>query len=417
MINKDDLNKILLKAEKDYSIFKNEKLNLNMTRGKPSSEQLNLSNEILGNITNPFDENNIDTRNYGGLDGIEQAKTLFADYMDVKKENILVAGNSSLSLMHDHITQALLKGFSDGERPWSKENKITFLCPVPGYDRHFNLCQHFGIEMIPIEMNNQGPNMDQVETLVAKDSTIKGIWCVPKYSNPTGVVYSDETVLRLAKMDTKAKDFRIFWDNAYAVHFLEDEPAKLANLLALCEEQGHANRALMFGSTSKISFAGAGIGVIAASKENLDSFKHNISFQTIGHDKINQLRHVNYFKNMNGILEHMKKHAEILKPKFDMVQDILKSEIGHLDIANWTEPKGGYFISIDVPKGCASRVVELAKKIGVQFTGAGATFPYKKDPNDSNIRIAPSLPSLEEIKKAMEVLCCCIKIAYAQTKS
>jgi DNA-binding transcriptional MocR family regulator len=416
MANTQKLKIVLESAQKRYEDFKSEGLNLNMTRGKPGPEQLDLAGQVIEALSKEDfkSEDNSDCRNYGGLNGIPEAQKLFADYMDVKQENIMVGGNSSLSIMHDHVVQALLKGVPGGLKPWKDEPKVTFLCPVPGYDRHFNLCQHFGIEMIPVQLNDNGPDMDQVEKLVAKDSSIKGIWCVPKYSNPTGSVYSDDTVKRLSQMKTAAPDFRIFWDNAYAVHFLEDGPAPLANLLTLCEKASNANRALMFGSTSKISFAGAGVGVIAASIENLDAYRKNISLQTIGPDKLNQLRHVRFFKDYNGIIEHMNKHAKILKPKFDKVNDVLTKELSDLDIITWTKPKGGYFVSLNVPNNCAQDVVELAKKAGVQFTGAGATFPLQKDPNNSNIRLAPSLPSLPEIEKAMQVLSVCIIIITAK---
>jgi len=377
--------------------FKHLKLDLNMTRGKPSPEQLDLASPMI-TILKREDykaDNSTDCRNYGVLDGLPEAKELFASFMEVTTEKVIIGGNSSLNLMHDNVTQALLKGVPGSEKPWCREDNIKFICPVPGYDRHFNICKHFDIEMVSVPLYEDGPDMDKVEALVQADPTIKGMWCVPKYSNPTGTVYSDDVVERLAKMPTAAPDFRIWWDNAYAVHVISGEPAPIANILTLSEKAGHPNRPLMFGSTSKISFAGAGVAVMAASEENLDAFRTNISMQTIGGDKLNQLRHVYFFKNMAGIHAHMQKHADILRPKFNMVEDVLFRELGETGLATWTKPQGGYFVSLDTKPGLAKKVVALAKDMGVALTGAGATFPHRADPHDSNIRLAPSLPSVE----------------------
>jgi len=396
-----------------FEQYKAKGLKLDMTRGKPSPEQLNLSNEMLSlpGKDHYKDSNGTDCRNYGVLDGLTEAKDFFAEYMGVLPSEVIIGGNSSLALMHNTLVYAMLYGYVESEKPWAKQEKIKFLCPVPGYDRHFSVCEKLGIEMIPVAMNEEGPDMDQVKSLVAQDSTIKGMWCVPQYSNPTGVTYSDSVVETFASMQVAAPDFKIMWDNAYAVHHLNDEAIKVLNLLNTCKKVGNPHRVFMFGSTSKISIAGAGIAVVTASEQNIAWYKQNLSIQTIGHDKINQLRHLHFFKDLAGLKKHMHQHAAILKPKFDKVQSILSKKLNDLDIASWSKPKGGYFISLDVSEGCAKRVVELAAEAGVKMTSAGATFPYKNDPRDCNIRIAPSLPSLDEIEKAMEVLCVCIKLA------
>lgn len=399
-----------------YEQIKQEGLDLNMTRGKPGPEQLDLSAEML-KIVGPGNfkaASGQDTRNYGGLDGLPEAKALFADFLGASPAEVIIGGNASLTLMHDTVVRALLHGVVGSEKPWGKLEKVKFLCPAPGYDRHFNICQHFGIEMVNIELDENGPNMNQVEALVTEDDTIKGIWCVPKYSNPTGVVYADEVVDRLASMQTKAADFRIFWDNAYAVHHLTDTPPSLKNILAACKKAGNADRVFMFGSTSKISFAGSGVSAMACSEANVAWVLKHAFMQTIGPDKLNQLRHVRFFKDMAGIEAHMEKHKAILKPKFDAVDEILTRELGGKGIAEWTKPQGGYFISLNTQDGCAKRVVELAAQAGVKLTAAGATFPYKNDPRDRNIRIAPSLPSLPEIRKATEVLAVCVLLASGE---
>ncbi len=395
-----------------YQTIKSHQMALDMTRGKPCPEQLDLALGMLaGDIGKAYrTEDGLDCRNYGGLDGIPPAKALFSDYLAVEPDELLIAGNSSLNLMHDTILRALVKGVMDGVPPWGKLPKIKFLCPSPGYDRHFFICEYLGIEMIPIEMSDDGPAMDTVEELVAADDLIKGIWCVPKYSNPTGIVYSDDTVERLANMNTKAADFRIFWDNAYNVHHLADKPAPLKNIMSACKKAGKPDRVFMFASTSKVSFAGAGLAIMAGSQTNLNWVKNQMAFQTIGPDKLNQLRHVLFFKNMAGIETHMLKHAEILKPKFDAVQKALETELDGKHIARWSRPQGGYFVSIDTLEGCAAAVIKMAAEAGVKLTPAGSTYPYKKDPHDRNIRIAPTFPPLEDIQAAMELVAICIQL-------
>jgi len=390
--------------------FRKQKLSLNMTRGKPGPEQLDICNGMLTVV----DENNyhtpsgLDVRNYGGLDGFPEAKRLFADFLEVSPEELIIGGNASLNLMYDSVAQCMTHGTSDGGKPWFG-GKTKFLCPVPGYDRHFAVCEHFGIEMIPVALTDSGPDMEEVEDLVRKDPAVKGMWCVPKYSNPSGVVYSEETVERLASMQTAAADFRILWDNAYAVHHLGGGPAPLKNVLEACKKAGNPNRVLIFGSTSKVSFPGAGIALAGGSAANMDWLRNRLFFQTIGPDKINMLRHLLYFKDMGGILKHMDRHARIIGQKFRAVQEILQRELGGKEVATWTQPQGGYFVSLDTRPGCAAAVVSMAGELGVKFTEAGATWPYGKDPRDSNIRIAPTLPSLEQIRTAVEVLAVCIR--------
>ncbi len=395
-----------------YGEFQSRQITLDMTRGKPCSEQLDLALGMLeGDIGKAYlTQNGLDCRNYGGLDGIPAAKILFADYMGVEPGELILGGNSSLNMMHDTILRAMVKGLTDSALPWGQLEKVKFLCPSPGYDRHFFICEYLGIEMIPIDMQENGPAMDSVENLVAEDADIKGIWCVPKYSNPTGVVYSDEVVERLANMKARAADFRIFWDNAYAVHHLADRPASLKNILTACKQAGNPERALMFGSTSKISFAGAGLAIMAGSQKNMQWATSQMAFQTIGPDKLNQLRHTLFFKDMGGIEAHMKKHAAILKPKFDAVQSILESELKGKNIASWSKPQGGYFVSIDTLEGCAASVIKKAADAGVKLTPAGSAYPYKNDPLDRNIRIAPSFPPLDDIRAAMELVAVCIQL-------
>ncbi|MGD9133745.1 MAG: aminotransferase class I/II-fold pyridoxal phosphate-dependent enzyme [Desulfobacterales bacterium] len=395
-----------------YAEFESRRMTLDMTRGKPCPEQLDLSLGMLqGDIAGTYlTPNGLDCRNYGGLDGIPAAKILFADYMGVEPNELILGGNSSLNMMHDTILRAMVKGVTDSSSPWGQLSKVKFLCPSPGYDRHFFICEFLGIEMIPIDMQENGPAMDQIEALVAADESIKGIWCVPQYSNPTGAVYSDEVVERLANMKTQAADFRIFWDNAYAVHHLVDKPVQLKNLLAACKQAGSPERAFMFGSTSKISFAGAGLAIMAGSQTNMQWVTNQMAFQTIGPDKLNQLRHVLFFRDMDGIEAHMKKHAVVLKPKFDAVQRILENELKGKNIASWSKPQGGYFVSIDTLEGCATEVVKKAAEAGVKLTQAGSTYPYKNDPLDRNIRIAPSFPPLDDIQAAMELVAICIQL-------
>lgn len=401
--------------DRRYEAFKARKLALDMTRGKPCAEQLDLSNALLTNL-GPTDfraSDGTDCRNYGGVDGLPETKVLFAAFMEVTPAEILVGDNSSLALMHDAIARALSHGVPGGDTPWSK-GPVKFLCPSPGYDRHFAVCEHFGIDMVTVDMTADGPEMDRVESLALADPSIKGIWIVPKYQNPLGVTCSDRVVERLARMKTAAKDFRIFWDNAYAHHHLTDAPPRLANLLEACKAAGNAERVLLFGSTSKVSYAGAGIAVMGGSEKNIAWFRNHRSKSTIGPDKIAQLRHVRFFEDMDGVRSHMSKHQAILKPKFDAVVRIFERELGGKGLAQWTNPLGGYFISLDTVDGCARAVVKMAAEIGVKLTEAGATFPYGKDPRDRNIRIAPSLPKLAEIETAMEVVAICIQRATLQ---
>ncbi|MBU9720649.1 MULTISPECIES: aminotransferase class I/II-fold pyridoxal phosphate-dependent enzyme [Bacillaceae] len=416
-LNANQLKELLDDLQQKYSTYQSQNLNLNMARGKPSPEQLDLSNKMFDILTSEDDlkaEDGTDIRNYGGLDGLPEAKQFFADILEVSPNEVLIGGNSSLNMMHDTVMRAMFHGVNAESEPWSKLPKVKFLCPSPGYDRHFSVCEVFNIEMIVVDMKNNGPDMDMVEKLVSEDESIKGIWCVPKYSNPDGITYSDEVVDRLAKMNTKADDFRIFWDDAYTVHHLTENPDVLKNIMVECKKAGNENRVYMFSSTSKITFAGSGIGVMATSENNLKHIKKLLSFQTIGPDKINQIRHLKFFKNHENLKKHMKKHADIIRPKFDLVLSKLDSELGSKNIAEWHNPNGGYFISLNTLDGCAKKVVTMAKEAGVTLTGAGATFPYGKDPRDRNIRIAPTFPSLSELEKAVDILCLCVQIASVE---
>ena len=408
-----ELKELKTKLDAEFEEVKARGLNLDMSRGKPSAEQLNLSMGMMDVLTSDTDlicQEGVDCRNYGVLDGITEAKQLLADMMEVPKQNIIIFGNSSLNVMYDQIARAMTHGVL-GSTPWAKLDKVKFLCPVPGYDRHFAITEHFGIEMINVPMTATGPDMDVVEKLVAEDDAIKGIWCVPKYSNPQGITYSDETVRRFARLKPAAEDFRIYWDNAYGIHHLyEDKQDQLIEILEECEKAGNPNLAYKFSSTSKISFPGSGIAAIASSDENLAEIRKQMQVQTIGHDKVNQLRHARFFGDINGMVEHMKKHADILRPKFDAVLETLDRELGGLEIGSWIAPRGGYFISFDSMEGCAKAIVAKAKEAGLVMTGAGATFPYGKDPKDSNIRIAPSYPTLEDLKVAAEIFVLSIKI-------
>ena len=409
----EELKELKTKLDAEFEEVKARGLNLDMSRGKPSAEQLNLSMGMMDVLTSDTDltcQEGVDCRNYGVLDGITEAKQLLADMMEVPKQNIIIFGNSSLNVMYDQIARAMTHGVL-GSTPWAKLDKVKFLCPVPGYDRHFAITEHFGIEMINVPMTATGPDMDIVEKLVAEDDAIKGIWCVPKYSNPQGITYSDETVRRFARLKPAAKDFRIYWDNAYGIHHLyEDKQDQLIEILEECEKAGNPNLAYKFSSTSKISFPGSGIAAIASSNENLAEIRKQMQVQTIGHDKVNQLRHARFFGDINGMVEHMRKHADILRPKFDAVLETLDRELGGLEIGSWIAPRGGYFISFDSMEGCAKAIVAKAKEAGLVMTGAGATFPYGKDPKDSNIRIAPSYPTLEDLKVAAEIFVLSVKI-------
>ncbi len=415
-MNGEQLKSELKTLNKQYEIFKAKGLKLDMSRGKPAPEQLDLSIDMLLHCLDGDykSSNGIDCRNYGVLDGIPEAKQLFMEMLGVGSDEIIVGGNSSLALMYDTVIHAMQFGFAESEKPWCKLDSVKFLCPVPGYDRHFAICEAMGIEMINIEYKEDGPDMDTIEKLVSEDDSIKGIWCVPMYSNPTGITYSDETVRRFANLKPKAKDFHILWDNAYCVHHLTDEKDHLLNIIDECKKAGNPNMVLEFTSTSKISFPGGGLAVIAASSFNINNIKHWMGYRTIGFDKLNQLRHAKYFKTYRGIEEHMKHHAAIIKPKFDVVKYMLDKEIAPRGIGSWSNPRGGYFISFNSPDGCAKRIVQLAKDAGVIMTGAGAAYPYHKDPNDRNIRIAPTFPTVDELRQAMEVFCLCVRIASVE---
>jgi DNA-binding transcriptional MocR family regulator len=405
--------------QENYDAFKAKGLKLDLTRGKPSSAQLDLSNEMLSlpGSSEYLAEGATDCRNYGGLQGLAEVHRLFSGIIGAPAEQVLVANNSSLTLMHDTMVFALLKGTCDSVTPWSKQGEIAFLCPVPGYDRHFSVCKEFGIRMIPVALKEDGPDMDEVERLVTQDASIKGIWCVPKYSNPTGTVYSDAVIERLAAMKTAAPDFRLYWDNAYGVHHLTSERIEIANILELCARHGHPNRPFMFLSTSKITLAGAGLAMFAASKDNVKWLLERMTIQTIGPDKTNQLRHVRFLKNEAGIRQLMERHRALIAPKFQKVLDIFNEKLANVPDVTWTSPKGGYFISLDVPKGCAQMVVALAKDAGVALTPAGSTHPYGKDPDDRTIRIAPTFPDLPEVAQAAEGVALCVLLAAAKLRS
>ena len=408
----EELHRLRDALQNRYDAIGARRLSLDITRGKPSAEQLDLSNGLLGNL----DESGFrsaggtDCRNYGGLDGLPEAHRLFADYMGVAPEEIIIGGNSSLNLMYDTFVRVMLHGVGQGHPPWGRQPALKFLCPSPGYDRHFAICEHLGIEMIPVPMTADGPDMDAVESLAAEDEAIKGIWCVPAFSNPTGAVYADATVERLARMPTRAADFRIFWDNAYAVHHFGGGPPQVLNILTACKAAGHPERPFLFGSTSKITFPGAGLAMIAGSTANMDWVRAHMFFQTIGPDKLNQLRHVRFFGDLSGIHRHMEKHAAIVAPRFQAVQEVLARELDGKGIATWTRPEGGYFVSFDTPEGCARRVVRMAAEAGVKLTPAGATYPLKQDPRDGNIRIAPTFASVADVRTAVEVLAICTQI-------
>ncbi len=402
---------------KEYEEAKAKGLQLDMSRGKPSPAQLDMEKDFLGMVISDADvttETGVDCRNYGLLDGIPEARTLLADMLEVSADKVIVFGNSSLNVMYDTIARSMLLGVL-GNTPWCKLDKVKFLCPVPGYDRHFAITEQFGIEMINIPMKEDGPDMDLVEKYVNEDSAVKGIWCVPKYSNPQGYTYSDETVKRFAALKPAAEDFRIFWDNAYAVHDLyEDRSDKLLEILGECEKAGNPDMVYEFCSTSKVTFPGAGIAAIVTSPANVEQIKAAMTIQTIGYDKLNQLRHTKYFKNIDGMKAHMKRHAAIMRPKFEAVLKVLESELAGLGIGSWTNPNGGYFISFDAMEGCAKAIVEKCKEAGVILTGAGATYPYKKDPKDSNIRLAPTFPSPEELSVATDLFVLCVKLVSVE---
>ena len=409
----EELRTLKEELEQRFEEIKALRLNLDMSRGKPSAAQLDLAMgmmDVLNSKTDLVCEEGVDCRNYGVLDGIREAKQLLADMSEVPKDNIVIFGNSTLNIMYDTIARSMIHGVM-GSTPWCKLDKVKFLCPVPGYDRHFAITEHFGIEMINVPMTTEGPDMDMVEELVSSDDAIKGIWCVPKYSNPQGITYSDKTVQRFARLKPAAKDFRIFWDNAYGIHHLYDDKQDwLPEILMECKKEGNPDMVYKFCSTSKVSFPGSGISAIAASTANLVAIREQMRIQTIGHDKVNQLRHARFFKDIHGMVQHMKKHADILRPKFETVLAVLEKELGGLEIGSWLEPRGGYFISFDSLDGCAKAIVAKAKEAGVLMTNAGATFPYGKDPKDSNIRIAPSFPTPEELEKAAEIFVLSVKL-------
>lgn len=414
-----ELSALKAQLDEEYAAIKARGLSLNMARGKPGADQLSLSTPMLSLVTTDADcvaEDGTDLRNYGVLDGLPEAKRLMATMLDDDPANVLVGGNSSLTLMYNVLSYCVLFGTA-GNKPWSQLPTVKWLCPVPGYDRHFAITQEFGIEMIPVPMDEHGPDMDMIEHLVAEDASIKGIWCVPKYSNPSGITYSDDVVDRLASMKCAADDFRIFWDNAYCVHHLFDDVAdqdQLKDIAAACVAAGNPNRFYKFASTSKVTFPGAGVAAMAASPDNLAEFKAHFGVSTIGNDKINQLRHVKFLHDADGIAAHMTKHAAILRPKFELVATKLEEELAEVGGCSWSHPRGGYFVSFEAPEGCAKRTVALAKEAGVTLTGAGATWPHKQDPHDSNIRIAPTLPPLTELSDALDVFTCCVKLAYVE---
>ncbi len=416
-LSREELLALKEQLEAAYEDEKGKGLKLDMSRGKPGVSQLVLSMPMLDVINSESDMKTVlgnDTRNYGDLDGIGECRRLMADMMGVKKDNVVICGNSSLNIMYDTVSRSMTKGVN-GSTPWAKLDKVKFLCPVPGYDRHFKITEYFGIEMINIPLNEDGPDMDMVEEYVNNDDTVKGIWCVPKYSNPSGISYSDEVIKRFAALKPAAEDFRIYWDNAYCIHHLyEDKQDEILNILEECEKAGNPNMVYMFASTSKVSFPGSGVSAVASSLENIDFIESQMTVQTIGHDKINQLRHARYFKNIDGMKEHMKKHADIMRPKFEAVLEVLEAELGGLGIGSWTKPYGGYFISFDAMEGCAKAIVAKCKEAGVVLTGAGATYPYGKDPKDSNIRIAPSFPTPEEMAMATNLFVLCVKLVSVE---
>ena len=412
-MSKEELLALKESLNKEYAEAKAKGLALDMSRGKPSAKQLDVSLGLLDTINSSSDLKALDgtdCRNYGVLDGIPEAKKLMADMMGTTPDHVIVYGNASLNIMYDQISRAYTHGIL-GNTPWCKLDKVKFLCPVPGYDRHFAITERFGIEMINIPMSESGPDMGMVEEYVSKDASVKGIWCVPKYSNPQGYTYSEETVKRMAALKPAAEDFRIFWDNAYVIHDLyDDNKDEIADIISECEKAGNPDMVFEFASTSKVSFPGSGIAALATSANNIADIKKQLTIQTIGHDKLNQLRHVRFFKDINGLKEHMRKHAEFMRPKFEAVESVFEEELGGLGIGSWLAPRGGYFISFDSMDGCAKAIVAKAKDAGLVMTGAGATFPYGKDPKDSNIRIAPSYPTVKELKLAAKIFVLSVKL-------
>lgn len=414
-LSDSDLKAFHARVAEEYAAFKARGLSLNMARGKPAPEQLDLSEGLLDQpgAGHHTARDGTDCRNYGGLQGLAEIRELFAPVLGARPDQMIASGNASLSLMHDYVVFSLLKGTPDSDRPWSLDT-VKFLCPVPGYDRHFAICEAFGIEMVNVALRDDGPDMDQVEALVREDPSIKGIWCVPKYSNPTGAVYSDEVVRRLAAMETAAPDFRIFWDNAYAVHHLTSERIEIASLLEACERAGNPNRALVFGSTSKVTFAGAGVALFAGSEDNVAWYLARMGKRTIGPDKVNQLRHARLLPDEQALHHLMDAHREIMAPKFRAVESTFDNLLSDPRVARWTKPRGGYFVNLETPPGCAQRAVNLAGEAGLTMTPAGAAFPYGKDPDDVHIRVAPSFPSLQEVEQAAEGIALCVQLAAAE---
>jgi len=416
-LGREELLSLKAELEKAYEKEKAKGLKMDMSRGKPAVSQLDMAMDFMDTLDSSSEmktEDGVDVRNYGVLEGIPEARKLLGDMMGVPAENVIVCGNGSLAIMYDTVSRAVTHGIG-GCTPWCRLEKVKFLCPVPGYDRHFAITQHFGIEMVNVPMTPQGPDMDMVEKLAEEDELVKGIWCVPKYSNPQGYTYSEETVKRFAKLKPAAKDFRIYWDNAYVMHHLyEDRQDTLPEILSLCEQAGNPDLVFEFCSTSKVIFAGAGISAIASSRANVEEIRKSLSIMTIGYDKINQLRHVRYFKDVNGIARHMKKHAEQIRHKFEAVLEVLDRELSGLGIGEWTDPNGGYFISFEAMEGCAKAIVAKCKEAGVVLTGAGATFPYGIDPRDSNIRLAPTYPALDELIMAANLFVLCVKLVSVE---
>lgn len=415
-LGKAELEDLKVKLQQEYDAFQAKGLKLNMARGKPGPEQTDLSVEMLDLVNSKADflaSDGTDCRNYGLLDGLPELRELFAKVLGVEAENVFVGGNSSLNMMYDTIAGMMMHGIA-GHQPWMKQGQVKFLCPAPGYDRHFAITEYFGVEMITVPMTSSGPDMDMVERLVSTDETIKGMWCVPKYSNPQGITYSDETVRRLAALKPAAEDFRLMWDNAYCLHELTDTPDQLLNIMEECKKNGNEDMPILFCSTSKITFPGAGVAAMAASSTNMASIRERYFFETIGFDKLNQLRHLRYFKNYEGLVRHMQLHRAVLEPKFEAVLNILEKDLGGKNICSWIKPKGGYFVSVDVLEGCAKRVVALCKQAGVALTPAGATYPYGKDPKDKNIRLAPTYPPVHELELAMKLFCICVQLAAVE---
>ncbi len=413
----DELRAIISEEQAKLDEWSAMDMTLDLTRGKPNQAQLDLSSDMLSIISDRgdcFSESGLDCRNYGILDGLPETKRLFSELLGIPTQRLLVLGNSSLNVMYDTMVRAMLFGVAGGHEPWCRQGRIKFICPSPGYDRHFTICRTLGIEMVPVKMNADGPDMEEVYNIACSDPSVKGIWCVPKFSNPEGLTYSDEVVEQFAALKPAAPDFRIFWDNAYAVHELYDEDIHLANIFDRAKEYGTEDNIFYFASTSKITFPGSGLAVMAASEKNLEQIRPIIATQSIGYDKINQMRHVKFFKNADGIRAHMRHHAAILRPKFELVEKMFEENLGGLDIAHWTSPRGGYFISLYVMNGCARRVYQIARSVGVTLTTAGSTYPYGRDPQDSNLRIAPTYPENDELSQAIEILCSCIKVACAE---